>query len=105
MAASQPTTGKPRSASKIMLQAWGDEPGFLDLVDAVQAVRTVGDLLRKAREDAGMTQAELARLVGTTQSAVSRMEEADHTIKLSTIQRVAAALNRRVQIRLATVKA
>ncbi|MCI0652012.1 MAG: helix-turn-helix domain-containing protein [Planctomycetes bacterium] len=62
----------------------------------MQTARTVGDLLREAREQQGMTRAGLAKLVGTTQSAVSRMDEADHTIKLSTILRMAAALHRRV---------
>ncbi|MCI0650493.1 MAG: helix-turn-helix domain-containing protein [Planctomycetes bacterium] len=103
-AGAPPVTRKPRAASKIMLHAWGNESGFLELVDEVRAARTVGDILREARERQGLTQAELAKLVGTTQSAVSRLEEADRTIKLGTIQRIAKALEHRVQIRLAAVK-
>ena len=52
--------------------------------------------IRKAREAAGLTQAELAKKVGTTQSAISRLEDADyegHTIKM--LERIAEVLKRR----------
>ncbi|OGW61882.1 MAG: hypothetical protein A2V83_04795 [Nitrospirae bacterium RBG_16_64_22] len=57
--------------------------------------------IRKAREAAGLTQAELAKKVGTTQSAISRLEDADyegHTIKM--LERIAEVLKRRVVISL-----
>lgn len=52
-------------------------------------------LIRQAREEAGFTQAQLAAKVGTTQSVISRLEDADyagHT--LGTLQRILAALGR-----------
>ncbi len=60
--------------------------------------------IRKAREAAGLTQAELAKKVGTTQSAISRLEDADyegHTIKM--LERIAEVLKRRVVILLRPV--
>jgi len=62
--------------------------------------------IRKAREAAGLTQAELAKKVGTTQSAISRLEDADyegHTIKM--LERIAEGLKRRVVISLRPVSA
>lgn len=36
-----------------------------------------GDLIRRTREEAGMTQSQLAQHLGVSQPAVSRMENAD----------------------------
>lgn len=48
-----------------------------------------------------MTQAELAERIGTTQSAVARMETAigKHSPTIATLRRYAAALGYRVQVR------
>jgi ribosome-binding protein aMBF1 (putative translation factor) len=47
-------------------------------------------LVREMREGAGLTQAELARKVGTTQSAIARLEDAEYTGRsLTTLQRIA----------------
>ena len=52
------------------------------------------------RTKAGLTQAQLAKLVGTTGSVISRLEDADYSgHSLSMLQRVSAALNRRLEIR------
>ncbi len=49
-------------------------------------------LVREMREDAGMTQAELARKIGTTQSVIARLEDAEYTgHSLAMLERIAAA--------------
>ena len=49
-------------------------------------------LVREMREDADMTQAELARKIGTTQSVIARLERAEYTgHSLSMLERIAAA--------------
>ena len=71
----------------------------------MRTVRVVGDLIREARQAQGLTQKDLARKIGSSQSAIARIEDADYTaFKLSTIQRIAAALSRRVEIRLPVVR-
>lgn len=47
-----------------------------------------GGLIRQCREHAGITQAELARRLGTTQSAVSRWERGHETPRVDTLGRV-----------------
>ena len=52
------------------------------------------------RDKAGLTQKELAKRVGTTPSVISRLEDADYEgHSLSMLRRIAAALDKRVEIR------
>lgn len=60
----------------------------------------IGVILRQAREEAGLTQEELADRVGTQKTAISRIENHAEDIKLSTIQKVAKALGRSLEISL-----
>jgi ribosome-binding protein aMBF1 (putative translation factor) len=49
-------------------------------------------LVREMREDAGFTQAELARKTGTTQSVIARLEDAEYTGQsLPMLERIAVA--------------
>lgn len=60
------------------------------------------DEILKARAEAGLTQAELAARIGTTQSAVARLETAmgKHSPSIGTLKRYASALGYRLQVRL-----
>ena len=60
------------------------------------------DEVLKARAEAGLTQAEVAARVGTTQSAIARLESAEpkHSPSIATLQKYARALGYRLQIRL-----
>lgn len=49
-------------------------------------------LVREMREDSGLTQAELAKKVGTTQSVIARLEDAEYSgHSLTMLERIAAA--------------
>ena len=61
----------------------------------------VGALLRQARESAGITQEELARRLKTKKTAISRIENHAEDIKLSTLERVAEALGKRLHVSIA----
>ncbi len=58
----------------------------------------IGVVLRQAREEAGITQEELARRLKTRKTAISRIENHAEDIKLSTLERVAGALGKHLQI-------
>ena len=61
----------------------------------------IGVLLKQAREDAGLTQEELARKLGTQKTAVSRIENHAEDIKLSTLEKFASALGKQLRVEVA----
>ena len=75
----------------------------------LEEARASADVARKIfelRDGAGLTQRQLAKLVGTTASVISRLEDADYQgHSLSMLRRIAAALDRRVEIRFVAFKA
>jgi transcriptional regulator with XRE-family HTH domain len=70
--------------------------------DQVNEEFTLLDEFLKARAAAGVTQAEVAERIGTTQSAVARLESGSgkHSPALSTLQKYAHALGCRLEVRL-----
>ena len=62
--------------------------------------------LRAARAQAGLTQEQLADLIGTTQSAISRLEDSDYAgHSLGVLQRVGEALELELDVRFVGRKA
>ncbi len=59
-----------------------------------------GDLLRRAREKAGLTQTELADRLGHTQQAVAQAERAESNPTVSFLRRWARACGRSLSIRM-----
>jgi DNA-binding XRE family transcriptional regulator len=71
-----------------------------DIVNA-EIARKIFDLRTKA----GLTQQELAKRVGTSKSAICRLEDADYDgHSLSMLKRIAEALDKRVEIRFLPAK-
>lgn len=61
--------------------------------------------IHAAREAKEMTQAELAKAIGTTQSVISRLEDADYEgHSLTLLKKVAAALDRRLEINIVPIQ-
>ncbi len=56
----------------------------------------VGILLRRAREEAGLTQEEVANILKTKKSAISRIENHSEDIKLSTLGKYADAIGKKI---------
>jgi DNA-binding XRE family transcriptional regulator len=64
--------------------------------DTAQIARTIYKLRVKAK----LSQRELAALVGTSTSVISRLEDADYEgHSLTMLRRIATALNRRIEVR------
>lgn len=76
-------------------------PGFPDLVDAALRRRQLLRELAALREELGLSQTLVAARMGTSQSAVARLEAGEVDTKLSTVERFAAALGQRVEWRIA----
>jgi HTH-type transcriptional regulator / antitoxin HipB len=56
-----------------------------------------------AREEAGVTQEEIAVKLGTKKSAISRIENHAVDIKLSTIEKFAEAIGRHLELNIVKV--
>lgn len=92
---------KTRDALKILDKQFGTYPGDEELDAQFDEQIDVAQALYDARTAAGLTQAQLAKAAGTTQQVISQLEDADYQgHSLSMLRRIAAALNRRVEIRL-----
>jgi len=77
----------------------GDDKSKRAFVEAERVHADVAQMIHDLRMEAGLSQAELARRVGTSQSAISRLEDADYAgHSLSMLNRIAAALNRNVAV-------
>ena len=64
------------------------------------------DQVLSARQAAGLTQADIARRIGTTQSAIARLESGSgkHLPSLATLHKYAHAVGCRVEIKLVKAK-
>lgn len=58
----------------------------------------IGRQVRALREGGGISQSELARRIGTTQSVIARLEAGRTRPSLTTLERVASALSATVRI-------
>ena len=79
----------------------GARKGFKEAYEALDLEYQVVDQLLKARARAGLTQDAVAERMGTTKSAISRLEgSGKHAPSLTTLQRYAHAVGCDLQIRL-----
>ncbi len=60
----------------------------------------IGILLKMARQEAGLTQEELAKLINTKKASISRIENHAKDIKLSTLKKIASALGKKLRVEL-----
>lgn len=64
----------------------------------------IGYQITRLRLQLGLTQSELAAQVGTSQSSIARLENGSSDPSLSYLQRVAAALDARIKLRIVPLK-
>lgn len=85
---------------KYISQRKKTDPDFAQDFDRGFALLKFGEMLKEARINAGLTQDELASLLATHKSAISRIENHSDDVKLSTLERFASALGKTLEIRL-----
>ena len=80
--------------------------GFADAYDALALEYALADQMLRARARAGLTQDAVAERMGTTKSAVSRLESTGkHAPSLATLKRYAEAVGCELQVKLVPQKA
>jgi ribosome-binding protein aMBF1 (putative translation factor) len=85
---------------KILAHMTGKDPDKQRIFEEEVANREVARKIYSLRQQAGLSQTQLARRVGTTQSVISRLEDADYEgHSLAMLNRIAAAVECRVEIR------
>lgn len=63
-----------------------------------RTARQIGAILRRARRNAGLTQAELGARVGLRQATISKLERGEPGTRLSTLMDVLSALGLEIAI-------
>ena len=97
---SQKTKRRTSDALALVEELTGKSQEMADLVEQEQANLDVAREIYELRIKAKLSQAELARKVGTTQSVISRLEDADYDgHSLAMLRRIASALEKRIEIR------
>ncbi len=96
---------KTSNAIKIIDKMTSSDSELEAMVQEASINAEVAQLIYEARTKAGLTQKQLAELVGTKQPVIARLEDADYEgHSLSMLQKIAEALNQRVVIQLAPVE-
>jgi predicted transcriptional regulator len=79
---------------------WMKDPAFRAEYDKLKPEFELIRALLEARAKAGLTQAEVAKRMGTTQSVVARIESGRAAPNLKTLDRYARAVGRRIAVKL-----
>jgi ribosome-binding protein aMBF1 (putative translation factor) len=78
----------------------GKDPKMLAMIEEEAEKLRLAGAIYELRTKAGLSQTDLAKRIGTTQSVISRLEDADYEgHSLDMLQRIAKALNNRIEIR------
>ena len=78
----------------------GNDADLRRMIDEVGVEMDVAQMVYDARNKTDLTQVELARRIGTTQSVISRLEDAAYVgHSLTMLHRIAKALGLALQIR------
>lgn len=78
----------------------GDDPKMHELIAEESENLRIAKQIFELRTAAGLSQLQLARKIETTQSVISRLEDADYDgHSLAMLQRIAMVLNNRIEVR------
>lgn len=93
--------GVSSDALKVVEQMIGDDAELRAMIADERAGAEIAQLVYEARNRVGLTQKQLADLIGTSQPTIARLEDAEYEgHSLSMLRRIAAALHMRLELRL-----
>lgn len=91
---------KTRDAVKILDQLTGDDIELQRMIEEEYVNIQVAQMIYDARVSAGLTQIQLAELIGTHQSTIARLEDSDYRgHSLNMLKRIASALHLNLEVR------
>jgi len=82
-----------------MHKRWMEEPEYQRAYEALEGEFGLAKAVLQARNRVGLTQAELARKMGTTQPVLARLEGGRARPSMRTLERLARATGTRLLIR------
>ena len=85
-------------------EKWSEDPDYRFAYEELKPEFEVPRLLVKARARAGLTQAQLAERIQTTQSAVARFESGRVHPSINTLRKIAKATGTRLKISFEAIK-
>ena len=86
-------------AMRDIAKEWLKDPEFRAEYEALEPEFALASALIEARTRAGMTQAQVAKAMGTTQAVIARLEGGRVTPSTRTLERFAKATGTRLRIR------
>jgi ribosome-binding protein aMBF1 (putative translation factor) len=91
---------KTKDALKILDRVTGNSEPIKAGIAQARVNLEVAQMIYDARVKAGLSQSELAALIGSKQPVIARLEDADYEgHSLTMLQRIAAALEQRLELR------
>ena len=91
---------KTRNANEILERLTGDDPELREMIAEEAVNAQVSRMIYDARMAAGLTQKQLADMIGSQQSVIARLEDADYEgHSLSMLRRIAEALDQKLEVR------
>ena len=81
-----------------LFSEWRKVPDYVAEYGALEEESAIASALIAARSHAGLTQAELAERMGTTQSVIARLEAGKSKPSTSTLEKLAKATGTRLRI-------
>ena len=88
-----------KDALKILKRVTGDSDSVKSGIAQARINFEVAQMIYDARTKAGLTQSELAALIGSKQPVIARLEDADYEgHSLTILQRIATALEQRLEL-------
>jgi len=90
---------RTRNLGDVIRSKLAAQPGLAEGVEREEFNADIAMKVYRARTQAGLTQKQLAALIGTRQSAISRLEDADYEgHSLDVLNRIARALGHRLRV-------
>ena len=85
--------------AKVLFDEWRKDPEYVAAYDALEEEFALASAVIGARAHAGLTQEELAERMGTSQSAIARLESGRSRPSTTTLSKLAAATGTKLRVR------